>query len=137
MAAVRWWRFHQFAAAATYWAMVWPMWHVHRSLGRAGLFFFFATLAAVVVSANLRLHLWFSSRVYPEDLVKQRREVARWIWWADVAFAVLLVAGGLALPEERAGWAALLVSVGIGATVAFLFIEPATARAAFRRWYPV
>ena len=132
-AAVRWWRFHQFAAAATYWAMVWPAWQVHRSLGRAGLFFFFATLASVVVSGNLRLHLWFSSRVYPEDLPTHRADVARWIWWADVAFAVLLVAGGIALPPDRAGWAALLISVGVGATVAFVLIEPATARAAFRR----
>jgi hypothetical protein len=135
--ALRWWRFHQFAAAATYWAMVWPVWHVHRSLGRAGLFFFFATLAAVVVSANLRLHLWFSSRVYPEDLPSHRSDVARWIWWADVAFAVLLVVGGIALPEDRAGWAAVLISVGVGSTVAFMLIEPATARAAFRRWYQV
>ena len=131
--ALRWWRFHQFAAAATYWAMVWPVWHVHRWLGGAGLFFFFATLAAVVVSANLRLHLWFSSRVYPEDLAVHRADVARWVWWADVAFAVLLVTGGIALPAERAGWAALLISVGVGSTVAFVLIEPATARAAFRR----
>ena len=131
-AALRWWRFHQFAAAATYWAMVWPVWHVHRSFGRAGLFFFFATLAAVVVSANLRLHLWFSSRVYPEDLPAHRSDVSSWIWWADVTFAVLLVAAGIALPEDRAGWAAVLISVGVGTMVAFLFIEPATARAAFR-----
>lgn len=135
--ALRWWRVHQFAAAATYWAVIWPMWHVHRSLGRAGLFFFFGTLAAVVVSGNLRLHLWFSSRVYPEDLPAQRAELARWIWWADAALAVLLVTAGIALPEERAGWAAVLISVGIGSTVAFLLIEPATARAAFRGWYHV
>ena len=135
--ALRWWRFHQVAAAATYWAVIWPMWHVHRSLGRAGLFFFFGTLAAVVVSGNLRLHLWFSSRVYPEDLPAHRLEVARWIWWADAALAVLLVTAGIALPEDRAGWAAVLMSVGIGSTVAFLLIEPATARAAFRRWHQV
>jgi predicted Ser/Thr protein kinase len=135
--ALLWWRFHQFAAAATYWAMVWPVWHVHRSFGRAGLFFFFATLAAVVVSANLRLHLWFSSRVYPEDLPAHRADVSRWIWWADIAYVALLVAGGIALPEDRAGWAAVLISVGVGSTVAFLLIEPATARAAFRRWHQV
>jgi len=35
------------------------------------------------------------------------------------------------LPEARAGWAALLMSFGIGAALAFLIIEPATARAAF------
>jgi hypothetical protein len=130
---VQWWRFHQFAAALTYWAMVWPVWHVHRAFGRAGLFFFFATLAAVVIAANLRLHLWFSSRVYPEDLPTQRAEVARWIRWADVAFAALLIIGGVALPDDLAGWAALLISFGVGAAVVFVFIEPATTRAAFRR----
>ncbi len=130
--ALSWWRFHQFAAALAYWSMIWPAWIVHRSLGRAGLFFFFALLASVVVAGNLRLHLWFSSRVYPEDLPLQRADVARWIWWADLTFAGLLILGGLALPEDRVGWAAVLISVGIGTALAFLFIEPATARAAFR-----
>ena len=50
--ALWWWRFHQLAAALVYWAMVWPVWHVHRDLGRGGLFFFFATLAAVVVAGQ-------------------------------------------------------------------------------------
>jgi hypothetical protein len=127
-----WWRFHQLTAALVYWSMVWPVWHVHRGVGRGGLFFFFATLAAVVVSANLRIHLWFSSRVYPEHLAAQRADTGRWIRFADCAFVALLVAGGLLLPEEQAGWAALLISVGIGSAVAFLIIEPATARAAFR-----
>ena len=132
--AVSWWRFHQLAAALAYWALVWPVWHVHRSLGRAGLFFFFAVLAMVVIAGNLRLHLWFSSRVYPEDLPAQRAEVSRWIRFADVGFAALLVLGGIALPDDRAGWAALLISFGIGAAVSFVFIEPATTRAAFRHW---
>ena len=131
--ALWWWRFHQLAAALVYWAMVWPVWHIHRDIGRGGLFLFFATLAAVIVSANLRFHLWFSSRVYPEDLAGQRAEIGRWIRWADCAFVFLLVAGGLLLPETRAGWAALLLSFGIGSAVAFLIIEPATARAAFRK----
>jgi len=111
--------------------MVWPAWHVHRDIGRGGLFFFFATLAAVVVSANLRIHLWFSSRVYPEHLDAHRADTGRWIRVADCAFVALLVVGGLILPDTRAGWAALLISVGIGSTVAFLIIEPATTRAAF------
>ena len=127
-----WWRFHQFAAAMAYWFMVWPVWHVHRSWGRAGLFFFFATLAAVVVAANLRLHLFFSSRVHPENLAEQRADEARWIRAADIAFAVLLIIGGIALPEDRAGWAALFISFGIGSALAALFIEPSTARAAFK-----
>jgi hypothetical protein len=113
--------------------MVWPAWHVHRSIGRGGLFFFFATLAAVVVSANLRIHLWFSARVYPEHLAEQRADTRRWIRVADGAFVILLIAGGLLMPEDRAGWAALFISVGIGSAVAFLIIEPATTRAAFRQ----
>lgn len=128
-----WWKFHQIAAAVVYWAMVWPAWHVHRGIGAGGLFFFFATLAAVVVSANLRLHLWFSARIYPSELASQRTDVQQWIRWGDVAFVSILVTGGLLLPEQMAGWAALLISVGIGTAVAFLVIEPATARAAFRR----
>ncbi len=127
-----WWQFHQLAAAVIYWAMIWPAWHVHRAIGRGGLFFFFATLAAVVISANLRLHLWFSSRVYPDTLATQRSDTAYWIRAADCAFVALLVAGGLMLPETMAGWAAVLISVGIGTAVAFLIIERATARAAFR-----
>jgi serine/threonine protein kinase len=131
-AAVWWWRFHQLTAAVAYWAMVWPAWHVHGSLGRAGLFFFFALLAAIVVAGNLRLHLWFSSRVYPEDLAEQRRDVGVWIRSADVGVAALLIIGGIALPEDRVGWAALFISFGIGSALAALVIEPATARAAFR-----
>jgi eukaryotic-like serine/threonine-protein kinase len=130
--ALRWWRFHQLTAALAYWAAVWPVWHIHRLLGRAGLFFFLATVAAVVVAGNLRLHLWFSSRVYPEDLPAQRADLSRWIRWADLAFAVLLIGGGIALPEEHVGWAAFLIAYGIGSAIASVFIEPATARAAFR-----
>ncbi len=112
--------------------MVWPVWHVHRSFGRAGLFFFLAVLAAVVVAAGLRLHLMFSARVYPNDLRERLADAARWIRAADIAFAALLIIGAIALPADRAGWAALLMSFGIGASLAALFIEPATARAAFR-----
>jgi hypothetical protein len=129
-AAMSWWRFHQVAAVLAYGAMVWPAWLVHRSLGRVGLTFFFLVLAAVVVTAVLRLHLWFSSRVYPEDLPERRADVAGWIRAADTVFTALLVIAGIALPPERAGLASVLIGFGIGAAVAFLFIEPATARAA-------
>jgi serine/threonine protein kinase len=128
--AMSWWRFHQFAAAVAYGVMVWPAWMVHRSLGRVGLTFFFLVLASVVVTGVLRLHLWFSSRVYPEDLSERRGEVSSWIRAADLTLTALLVIAGVALPPERAGLASVLIGFGIGAAVAFLFIEPATARAA-------
>ncbi|HXG86776.1 MAG TPA: serine/threonine-protein kinase [Vicinamibacterales bacterium] len=133
LSTLKWWRFHQFAAAMAYWSMVWPVWHIHGAVPRVGLLFFFATLAAVVAAGTLRLHLWFSSRVYPEDLAEQRADVAPWIRAADIIFCALLIIGGIALPAGRAGWAAVLISFGIGSALAFLFIEPATARAAFRK----
>ena len=108
-----WWQFHQSAAALVYWAMVWPAWRIRSDLG-SRLAFFFALLAAVVVASNLRLHLWFSSRVYPEELQARRAEVSRWIRVADIAFVALLIVGGIALPETRAGWAAVLIAFGIG-----------------------
>jgi serine/threonine protein kinase len=131
--AVWWWQFHQLAAALLYWLMIWPAWHVHRWIGRGGLLFFLLTLAAVIVAANLRVHLWFSSRIYPDELAQQRREVGTWIRWADWAFAATLAAGGISLGDSHAGWAVLLIAFAVGCAVAFLVIEPATARAAFGR----
>jgi serine/threonine protein kinase len=131
--ALWWWQFHQLAAALLYWLMIWPAWHVHRWIGRGGLLFFLLTLASVIVAANLRLHLWFSSRIYPDELAQQRREVGTWIRWADWAFAAALAAGGISLGDNRAGWAVLLIAFAVGCVVAFLVIEPATARAAFGR----
>lgn len=129
--AAWWWRFHQLAAALVYWGMVWPAWHVRPWLGRPGLLWFLVLLAFVVVAGNLRLHLWFSSRIYPSELVAQRDAVATWIRWADWGFAALLVLAGVAFVQDHTGWGALFVAVGVGCAVAFLLIEPTTARAAF------
>lgn len=129
--SVWWWQFHQLAAALAYWCIVWPAWHVHDWLGSAGLPFFLVTLGSTIVAGNLRLHLWFSSRIYPEQLAAQQAEVATWIRWGDIVFAAVLLAGGLAIGRAHTGWAALLVAFAIGSLVACLVIEPATARAAF------
>jgi tRNA A-37 threonylcarbamoyl transferase component Bud32 len=128
-----WWQFHQLAAALIYWFMVWPAWHVHHWIRGWGLLFFVALLASVIVAANLRLHLWFSSRIYPGELAAQQAEVASWIRWADWTFSVTLAAGAVSLGEGRAAWAAVLFAFAVGGVVAFLIIEPTTARAAFGR----
>jgi hypothetical protein len=44
----------------------------------------------------------------------------------------MMMATGLTIAGAHTGWGALFVSFGLGAAVAFLVIEPATARAAFR-----
>ncbi len=131
-AAGNWWEHHQLIAAIAYWSMAWPAWEVHQWTGRYGVLIFLATITAIVVSANLRLHLWFTVRTYPLELPAERARVARGIRAADWGFALLMTATGLVIAEAHAAWGALFVAFGLGAALAFLFIEPATARAAFR-----
>jgi predicted Ser/Thr protein kinase len=127
-----WWEFHQGMAALIYWLMVIPAWyargHISGTVGRA---FFITLLASVIVAANLRLHLWFTSRFYESELTVVHDRSGRWIRAADWIFAAALIAGGLLINDERSPLTVLLPSVAIGAVVAFMLIEPVTARAAF------
>jgi tRNA A-37 threonylcarbamoyl transferase component Bud32 len=127
-----WWETHQLIVALSYWAMAWPAWQVHRWTGRFGVLLFFGTLVIIIVGANIRLNLWFTSRTYPSELNEQRANVAQWVRAADILFTVIMVATGLAIADDHTGWGALFLSFGIGAAVAFTMIEPTTARAAFR-----
>jgi hypothetical protein len=133
-----WWEFHQAMAALTYWLMVIPAWSARALIGgAAGRAFFIVVLAAVIVAANLRLHLWFTSHFYPRELKWLRARIGRWIQAADWLFALSLVAGALLIGIDESPIAILLLAFGLGAAVAFVVIEPATARAAFRRADPV
>jgi hypothetical protein len=131
-----WWEFHLAATALVYWLMMIPAWNARGLIGGAtGRAFFIAMLAAVIVAANLRFHLVFTSRFYPRELGWLRTRVAPWLQAGDWVFAASLVIGSLLL-DERSALAVLLLSFGIGAAVAFLVIEPATTRAAFRHHDP-
>ena len=133
-AARWWWEFHQAMTALTYWLMVIPAWTARGVLGGwTGRAVFITTLAAVIVAANLRLHLWFTSRFYPGELRWLRARVSPWIHAADWVFVLTLVAGSLLIGDEGSPLAMLLLSFGIGAGVVFLVVEPATTRAAFRK----
>ncbi len=133
-AALWWWECHQAVTALTYWLLMIPAWIARGMIGGlAGRIFFFVALAAVVVAGNLRLHLWFTSRWYAAELRWLRGRVRPWIAAADWVFALALIAGGLIVGDDRAALAVVLLSFGLGAAVGFLFIEPATARAAFRK----
>ena len=125
-----WWETHQLIVATAYWFMAWPAWYVHKWTGRWGVLAFLATLAAIIVGGNLRLHLWFTSRTYPSELAAQRAYVSQWIRAADTALALILIATGLVIADDHTAWGALMVAVGLGAALAFLVIEPTTARAA-------
>jgi predicted Ser/Thr protein kinase len=127
-----WWEFHQGMTALIYWLMVIPAWYARGHIGGTwGRVFFIMTLAAVIVAANLRLHLWFTSRFYESELTWVHDRSGRWIRVADCVFAAALVGGGVLIGDERSPLSIVLPSVAIGAVVAFLLIEPVTARAAF------
>jgi predicted Ser/Thr protein kinase len=129
-----WWEFHQGMAALIYSIMVVPGWYARGLIGGAwGRAFFITLVASVIVAATLRLHLWFTSRFYESELTWVHDQSGRWIKVADWVFAGVLVLGGLLIRDERSPLTIVLPSVAIGAVVAFLLIEPVTARAAFRR----
>lgn len=124
-----WWGTHQLVTALAYWSMAWPAWEVHKWTGRYGVLIFLASIVVIVVAGNLRLHLWFTSRMYPAELPAQRAYVGRWIRSADYAFALLMTATGLVIADAHTGWGALFVAFGLGAALGFLIIEPTTSRA--------
>jgi predicted Ser/Thr protein kinase len=130
-----WWEFHQGVTALVYWGMTVPAWYARGHIGGwMGRTFFILVLAAVVVAANARLHLWFTSRFYPAELDWVHRRSSRWIRVADWTFAAALAAGGALIGDEaRSPLALVLPSVAVGAVVAFLLIEPVTTRDAFKR----
>jgi hypothetical protein len=121
-------------AALIYWVMVIPAWYARGLIGGTwGRVVFITILASVIVAANLRLHLWFTSRFYESELTSVHNQSGGWIRVADWVFAAALVAGGLLIRDESSPLTIVLPSVAVGAVVAFLLIEPATARAAFTR----
>jgi predicted Ser/Thr protein kinase len=129
-----WWEFHQGVAALVYWIMAIPVWGARAVIGGLpGRTIFLVTLAAIIVSANVRLHLWFTSRFYPGQLAWVRKRTARWVNAADWAFSLALIAAGLLVGDDNSALAILLIAFGIGTGVVFLVVEPVTERAAFGR----
>jgi hypothetical protein len=127
-----WWDFHQVAVAAVYALMIYPAWHARVWLAAPwGMRFFFAVLAAAATSMTVRLHLRFTARVYPAELMPQRASARPWTRGSDAGFCVALLFAGLALRDTHPEVATLFVAVSIAAAGASLVIEPATTRAAF------
>jgi len=129
-----WWQFHQVSLSGWYVVMLLPLWAV-RAWMPAGweLAGFIAGAAAAGVTANFRLHLWFTSRFYPAELTDQRRRAAGWTAAADAVFAGVLLATGVTVAGEQGEAAAGFVAAAITTVAVSRVIEPATTRAAFRR----
>ncbi|MGH9161708.1 MAG: hypothetical protein ACRD2X_17215, partial [Vicinamibacteraceae bacterium] len=126
-----WWEVHQIVVPLVYGVMLWPMWlaRAHMETGTWRTLWFVASVAVVALAATLRFNLAFTSRFYPAALDLQRRRVSWLVRAADWAIALLLMAGAAIVGGADVGLTAVLVGVAIGATVAFLFIEPATTHA--------
>jgi eukaryotic-like serine/threonine-protein kinase len=132
LSALWWWQFHQACVGFMYYGMLYPLWVVKKSFpGVEGSLYFFPAIIAVGVAANLRFHLWFTSRFYVSELPSQRRRVSRWIRLADWIFVIMLAGSAIRIHTVHAVYAALLMGVAIGGLVAFSLIEPTTSKAAF------
>jgi serine/threonine-protein kinase len=132
--ALWWWRFHQAATAVVYAAMVYPLWIARGVMGGiSGRWLFIGGLTAIIAAVTLRLHLWFTSRFYAGELEWARGRNGPWLMGADALVAAALIAGGLAMGDARAPLGDVLLAMGVIAALAFLVIEPVTARAAFKR----
>ena len=127
-----WWEFHQAVTALVYSAIVVPAWYARGQIGGwQGRAFFIALRDRGCQATTARLHLWFTSRFYPQEPDWYRDRVdgfgsptgcsrRRWSSAADV------------IGDERSPLVIVLPSAAVG-VVAFLLIEPVTTRDAFKR----
>ena len=129
---LHWWQFHQVAISLVYGLTLVPLWRVREWMPDGwGLVAFVAAVTVVGAAGNLRLHLWFTSRVYPEQLSEQRRRSASWKRLTDTTFAVLLLTTAAVIAPEHNGWAAFFIGLAVTGILSARVMEPATTRAAF------
>ncbi len=127
-----WWQFHQVAVSVVCALMLYPVWRAREWLPAPwGLVTFMTAVAVVGAVVNLRLHLWFTARVYPAQLAAQRRASAVWKRLLDTAFAVLLLSTAATIAPLHPRWAAFFIVMAISITLSARVMEPATTRAAF------
>ena len=127
-----WWQFHQVAVSVVYALMLYPVWRAREWLPAPwGLAAFMTTVAVVGAAVNLRLHLWFTARVYPGQLAAQRRASALGKRLLDTAFAVLLLSMAAAVAPTHPRWAAFFIVMAVSSALSARVMEPATTRAAF------
>ena len=132
-----WWKFHQLAVSGIYALMLIPLWSVRASLeGRARDGVFLAAAAVVGWVCTLRLHLFFTAEVYPDELGEQRRRTAKPLAWTDAAFVTVLLVAAAVVATNETWLAALFLMVAVTVGIVSRVIEPATTRAAFSQRSP-
>jgi hypothetical protein len=127
-----WWKFHQAAAIASYAVLLLPLGLTYLALGHVpSLWLGLAGFVPAVVASVLRLHLWFTWQSLPREWPSQWRKTRPWIRRADIAYALVLAAGGIAVVQPVPVIGVLLIGAAICVLLGALVIEPATSTAAF------
>ncbi len=129
-----WWQFHQLITSLGYGVALYFLWAARDWLpGPEAQWLFLGGFTGALTANTLRLHLWFTSRFYPEEWDTQRRQAWVWTRLGDfVLGAALLMAGARHLTPQP-DLAALFIGSAITILIAFAIIEPATTRAASRQ----
>lgn len=131
-APARWWKVHQLATCIAYAGLMVPMWMARASVtGRLGKVLFLATLGAIVASAVLRLHLWFTATTIPTEWSRQYRRAMPWLRLSDGIAVLGFFFTGAVIVETREVLGLVLICAAVVAGLSFAVIEPATTRAAF------
>jgi serine/threonine protein kinase len=126
-----WWQFHQLAIAVVNGLMPAAVWTIRWiDPPSSGSKLFLPTLMLATVSVTLRLHLWFISRVHPDELIDHRARLFPAVVVTDTLIAITLLVVAAFLAVDHDTQAALLVSVAVATLASLAFIEPATTKAA-------
>lgn len=129
-----WWQFHQISASAFALVLASALWLLRDQIpsvtGVAGGALVLVAVVAALAATTLRLHLWFTARVYPADLVAHHRRVVPITRAADLIQAASVATASARLPEAFAMATALFIASAVVLTLLSLVVEPATARAA-------
>jgi hypothetical protein len=129
-----WWQFHQLIMSLAYGVVLYFLWAGRDWLpGPAGQWLFLAGVTGALTANTLRLHLWFTSRFYPDEWNTQRRSVWIWTRLADFLLGAALLLAGARHLETHPDLSALFLGSAITMLIAFAIIEPATTRAAARQ----
>jgi eukaryotic-like serine/threonine-protein kinase len=129
-----WWQFHQAAVSAFSIALAVTLWLFRDALPAIAGFgpttLVLISIVAALAATTLRLHLWFTARVYTADAIGQHRRVMPWTRAADLLQAASVGMAAVRLPPAHPVATALLIASAVVLAILCLVIEPATARAA-------
>lgn len=126
-----WWRGHQMAVIAMYFAASALAWQVKEWRDGVALFLFVGISVLATVGGMLRGHLVFTAFVHGVHLDAERVRIEPITLAADLLIAVsVAIAGGLVISTSPL-LSVLTLGLAVGLAVTRLVVEPATARAAF------